>query len=76
MAQNMCLACVYPQRSNDINHIFFALHIYSSGLRSLEFKFLGAENFTVYTGSDLEIEGQPHCWDSVLSFPLQHRVDI
>ena len=55
---------------------YFALHIRSSGLRSLEFKLLGAENLIVFTGSDLEIEGQPNCWDSVLSFPLQYRVDI
>ena len=35
------------------------LHIYSSGSRSLEFKFLGAETLTVDTGSDLDIKGQP-----------------
>ena len=35
------------------------LHIYSSGSRSLEFKFLGAETLIVDTGSDLDIKGQP-----------------
>ena len=35
------------------------LHLYSSGSRSLEFRFLGAETLTVNTGSDLDIKGQP-----------------
>ena len=43
------------------------LHIYSSGSRSLEFKFLGAEILTVDTGSDLDIKGQPDWYMYFLS---------
>ena len=43
------------------------LHIYSSGSRSLEFKFLGAETLTVATGSDLDIKGQPDWYMYIFS---------
>ena len=62
-----------PQYEGDyeyrISSILFAIHIHFSGLRSLEFKVLGAENLIVYTGSYLEIEGQLNCWNSVSVFP-------